>query len=332
MMQKILVIQTAFIGDVVLATGLLEKLHAKFPGDAIDILVRKGNESLFTSHPFINEVLVWDKKKSKYKNLLALIGRIRKTKYDRVINVQRFAATGMITAFSGAKHTIGFDKNPFSFLFTEVVRHEITEQGKVLHEIERNHALIAPITDAKAARPKLYPSPENREAVVKWKATPYICIAPASVWFTKQFPADQWVTFIQSLPEQLNIYLLGAPGDMDLCENIRTGAANARVTNLAGKLSFLESAALQKDAAMNYVNDSAPMHFASAVNANVAAVYCSTIPAFGFGPLSDNSHIIELKQPLECRPCGLHGRKECPLQHFHCAKWIENGQLLEVLV
>jgi heptosyltransferase-2 len=331
MMQKILVIQTAFIGDVVLATGLLEKLHAKFPGDLIDILVRKGNEPLITGHPFINEVLVWDKKKSKYKNLIALIGRIRKKRYDRVINVQRFAATGLITAFSKAKHTIGFDKNPFSFLFTEVVRHEITQQGKVLHEIERNHALIASVTDAKAARPKLYPSPKDKEAVMLWKTKPYICIAPASVWFTKQFPADQWVTFIHSLPEELGIYLLGAPGDMELCEKIRKDAGHARVTNLAGKLSFLESAALQKDAAMNYVNDSAPMHFASSVNAAVAAVYCSTIPAFGFGPLSDSSYIIELKQPLECRPCGLHGRRECPLGHFHCAKWIENGQLLAVL-
>jgi heptosyltransferase-2 len=329
-MQKILVIQTAFIGDVVLATGLLEKLHAKFPGDAIDVLVRKGNESLFNEHPFINEVLVWDKKKSKYKNLIALIGRIRKTKYDRVINVQRFAATGMITALSKAKHTVGFDKNPFSFLFTDIIRHEITEQGKTLHEIERNHALIASITDEKAARPKLYPSQKNMETVAHWKQKPYICIAPASVWFTKQFPADQWTTFIRSVSKDINVYLLGASGDFILCEKIRTDSENYSVTNLAGKLSFLESAALQKDAQMNYVNDSAPMHFASSVNANVAAVYCSTIPAFGFGPLSDNSHIIELQQPLECRPCGLHGRKECPLGHFHCARWIRNEQLLAV--
>ncbi|MEO7530917.1 MAG: glycosyltransferase family 9 protein, partial [Sediminibacterium sp.] len=86
-----------------------------------------------------------------------------------------------------------------------------------------------------------------------------------------------------------------------------------------------------KDALMNYVNDSAPMHFASSVNAPVAAVYCSTIPAFGFGPLSDTSHIIEVSQPLSCRPCGLHGKKACPLQHFHCARWITNEQLLAVL-
>ncbi|MES2372783.1 MAG: glycosyltransferase family 9 protein [Bacteroidota bacterium] len=330
-MQKILVIQTAFIGDVVLATGLLEKLHAKFPDASIDILVRKGNESLFDQHPFVHEVLIWDKKNGKYKDLFRLIGEIRKKQYDKVINVQRFAATGLLTALSKGKHTIGFDKNPFSFLFTEIIRHEVKQGDQSLHEIERNHELISSFTDAKAAKPKLYPAEKDLSAVAKWKQQPYICIAPASVWFTKQFPAEQWIQFIQSLPGHMHVYLLGAPSDQELCEKIRIDSAHANVTNLAGQLRFLESAALQKDALMNYVNDSAPMHFASSVNAPVAAVYCSTIPAFGFGPLSDNSHIIEILQPLVCRPCGLHGRKACPLGHFHCARLIGNEQLLNVL-
>lgn len=329
-MQKILVIQTAFIGDVVLATGLLEKLHAAFPEDEIDILVRKGNESLFAGHPFLHEVLVWDKRSSKYRNLFRVIRAIRSRRYDRVINVQRFAATGIVTILSKARHTIGFDKNPFSFLFTDVVRHEIGEPGKPLHEIERNHQLIVSLTDGKAARPKLYPAQRDLDAVADWKQAPYVCIAPASVWFTKQFPADQWTELVRTLPADLHVYLLGGPGDRLLCEKIAQEAGRP-VTVLAGGLGFLESAALQRDAVMNYVNDSAPMHFASAVNAPVAAVYCSTIPAFGFGPLSDNSHVIELRPPLPCRPCGLHGRRECPLGHFHCARWITNSQLLEVL-
>ncbi|MDB5211962.1 MAG: glycosyltransferase family 9 protein, partial [Sediminibacterium sp.] len=276
-------------------------------------------------------VLVWDKKKAKYTNLIGLLKRIRNSRYDKVINVQRFAATGLLTALSKGKQTIGFDKNPFSFLFTEVIRHEVSDDDHSLHEIERNHELISSFTDAKAAKPKLYPSENNFLAVAKWKQQPYICIAPASVWFTKQFPADQWIQFIRSLPAHINVYLLGAPGDHVLCEKIRIDSERSSVTNLAGQLSFLESAALQKNALMNYVNDSAPMHFASSVNAPVAAVYCSTIPAFGFGPLSDNSHIIEILQPLECRPCGLHGRKACPLGHFHCAGLIGNEQLLQAM-
>ncbi len=328
-MQKILVIQTAFIGDVVLATGLLEKLHAHYPAAGIDILVRKGNETLFTGHPFLHEVLVWDKKISKYNNLWKIIRQVRTNRYDLLVNIQRFAATGLITVLSKAKHTIGFDKNPFSFLFSEVIRHQVHHDEQSVHEINRNHELIRSITDDNAAKPKLYPTNADQAFVEHLKQSPYICIAPASVWFTKQFPADKWTEFINALPADIPVYLLGAPGDRALCEEITTKTAKDTVTNLAGELDFLQSAALQKKALMNYVNDSAPMHFASAVNAPVTAVYCSTIPAFGFGPLSDNSHIVEIQEPLACRPCGLHGRNACPLGHFHCAKHMEVSQLLK---
>lgn len=330
-MQKMLVIQTAFIGDVVLATGILEKLHAYFPGAMISILVRKGNESLFTGHPFIHDVLVWDKKRTKYANLFAVLKQVRRNKYDLVINVQRFAATGILTAFSGGKQTIGFDKNPFSFLFSDVVRHVISDGDHTMHEIERNHELIRAFTDDKAAKPRLYPSAADSAAVAGWKTRPYVCIAPASVWFTKQFPKEQWIQLVRALPEPLQVFLLGAPGDQSLCEEIVAACGGRSVVNLAGKLRFLESAALQQDAVMNYVNDSAPMHFASSVNAPVTAVYCSTIPAFGFGPLSDNSHVVEVAEPLLCRPCGLHGKKACPQAHFNCARLITTQQLLAVL-
>lgn len=330
-MQRILVIQTAFIGDVVLATGILEKLHAHFPEAKIDILVRKGNETLFTGHPFLHEVICWDKKTSKYGNLLSVLKKIRTTRYDILINVQRFAATGFLTAFSRARQTIGFDKNPFSFLFSDVIRHIFSENDQQMHEIERNHQLIRAITDNKAGKPRLYPSPANQEAVGKYKQQPYVCIAPASVWFTKQFPKEQWTKLVNALPQNLTVYLIGAPTDKKLCEEIRLAGTHPNLINLAGTLGFLESAALQQDAVMNYVNDSAPMHFASSVNAPVTAVYCSTIPAFGFGPLSDNSHIVEVATALHCRPCGLHGKKACPELHFNCARQISTAQLLAVL-
>ena len=123
-MHRILVIQTAFIGDVVLATALLQNLHAAYPSAKIDILVRGGAQELFTEHPYINEVHVWDKKKNKYQHLFQIIQTIRRIKYDVVINVQRYLATGIITVLSGAAKTIGFDKNPLSFLFSETVKHQ----------------------------------------------------------------------------------------------------------------------------------------------------------------------------------------------------------------
>jgi heptosyltransferase-2 len=161
---------------------------------------------------------------------------------------------------------------------------------------------------------------------------PYICIAPASVWFTKQFPKEKWIAFIDRLKqEQISVYLLGASSDQEIGDAIRNATTHPGVINLSGKLSFLESAALMQHAAMNFVNDSAPLHLASAVNAPVTAVFCSTVPGFGFGPLSDRSFIVETSEPLTCRPCGLHGYKACPQGHFKCALTISNEQLLNFI-
>ncbi len=330
-MQKILIIQTAFIGDVVLATGLVEKMHLFFPGAEIDFLVRQGNEALLAGHPFLHETLVWQKKRQKYRHLFLLLKKIRARKYDAVFNLQRFAATGLLTALSGAKQTVGFDKNPFSFLFTKTIPHRFAQSGETIHEIERNNDLVAFLTDDTAAKPRLYPSGSDYAAVQQYTQQPYLCIAPASVWFTKQFPAEKWVALINALPTNFNVYLIGGPADKGLCETIKLGVSNSRVTDLCGTLTFLQSAALQQGTVMNYVNDSAPMHFASAVNAPVTAIYCSTIPGFGYGPLSTNSTIVQTVEQLSCRPCGLHGHKACPLGHFTCAYSITNQQLLQPL-
>lgn len=329
--EKILVIQTAFIGDVVLATGIVDKLHRHFPSADIDMMVRKGNEGLLKDHPFLHEVLVWDKKTGKIKNLFKMLRKIRATGYDKIFNVQRFLATGILTAFSGAKYTVGYDKNPLSRLFSKRVKHVISDVHAPVHEIERCNDLISDLTGKVPEKPHLYPSVHDEEAVLPYKKKKYITISPASVWFTKQYPAEKWISFINKVPNDLSIYLLGGPPDKELAASICTAVQHPLVVNLSGQLSFLQSAALMRDAFMNYVNDSAPMHFASSVNAPVTAVYCSTLPSFGFGPLSDTKFIVEVPEKLPCRPCGLHGRKACPLGHFKCALDIQDEQLLNSL-
>lgn len=322
--NKILIIQTAFIGDVVLATPVIEQLRDSHPGAEIDFLLRKGNENLLDGHPHLRRVIIWNKKEKKWKNLRQIIRTIRNERYDLVVNLQRFAATGLMTWLSGAGVKAGFDKNPFSFCYTCKVKHTI---GDGRHEVERNLELIEPWCDGAFVRPKLYLSKEVLERVRAYKDEPYVTIAPTSVWFTKQFPAHKWVEFLKQTAFQGKIYLLGGPADTKACEEILEKAANPQVVNLCGLLSLLESAALMKDAKMNYMNDSAPMHFASAVNAPTTAIFCSTVPAFGFGPLADLSRVVQVTEELDCRPCGLHGHRQCPKGHFKCAEGIDVGRL-----
>ena len=312
--MKFLIIQTAFIGDVVLATPIAEAL-AQLDKTEVHFLVRKGNESLLENNPFIDRVWIWNKQQNKIRNLFQLGNEIRNEKFDCVINLQRFASTGFLTWRSGALKRIGFQENPFSFCFSSKFKHEVNNG---LHEVNRNLELLREFVPGDFP-PRLFPSVKNFETVAEFKSKPYVCVAPSSVWFTKQWPKANFIQLVKELSKKHHVFLLGAKSDFDLCEEVR-GVDNLNTTNLCGKLSFLESAALMRDAAMNFVNDSAPMHFASAMNAPTTAFFCSTIPEFGFGPLSEFSRIVEASEELACRPCGLHGKKACPLGHFKCGE------------
>ena len=303
-MKKILVIQTASLGDVILATALLESLHLEFPEAALDLLVKKGNENLFLGHPFLHKVIVWDKRSHKFYNLFRITGEARKTGYNLVINIQRFLLTGLLTIFSGGSETRGFLKNPLSFLFTRSIKHSIASG---VHEVIRNHALINDLVKPGGnLLPRLYPSLSDEAAVEQFATSASYTISPASLWYTKQYPTEKWVELVCNIPHEAGVYLLGSLADHQLCEDIIAGSGHPGAVNLAGRLTFLQSAALMKKVRMNYTNDSAPMHLASSVNAPVTAIYCSTIPGFGFGPLSLNSVILEIGFHISCRPCGLH--------------------------
>jgi ADP-heptose:LPS heptosyltransferase len=323
--QRILIMQTASLGDVILSTSLAETLHKHFPFCMIDYLVKHPYEELFREHPFINKVIVWDKSHQKYTDLLKIILGIRKRRYDAVLNIQRFASSGIITALSGSPYKAGFSKNPLSFTFTHKAVHVISGHT---HEIYRNLELIKPILNVSPEMPRLYPTEQDMAETIQWKDQPYVTISPASLWFTKQLPAYKWIELIDRIPYSNPVMLLGSKHDIPLCEEIFNKCANHNINNLAGRLTFLQSVALMKDAYMNYVNDSAPLHMASSVNAPVTAVFCSTVPSFGFGPLSENSTVVETTVPLACKPCGIHGYDKCPEGHFKCAETISIDQLL----
>ena len=315
-MEKILLIQTSFIGDVILATALIEQLHDQYPDKRIDLLVRKGNESLFKGHPFLGKLYVWDKKGGKYKDLWRILKLVRLEHYDLLLNLQRFGTTGLFTFLSGAKETRGFSKNPFASFFTKAYPHEI---GNGTHEVERNQILIEDLCKKRSYKPKLYPPIVN--PLDYGLNHRYICMAPNSVWFTKMLPKERWIELIKNMPGDMDVVLIGAPNEAGFCQEIIDASGKEEnIHNLCGKLNLLQSAALMSGAIMNYVNDSAPLHLCSAVNAPQVAFFCSTSPSFGFTPMSNKSVVLEAVPQPFCKPCGLHGKKSCPEGHFKCGE------------
>lgn len=329
--KNFLIIQTSFIGDVVLSLPVAQILKKHYPESQIHFLLRKGNENLLENHPAIDTVWIWNKKQKKYSSLIKLILELRKNYWDAVINLHRFLNTGLVTMFLKSELKIGFDSNPLSFTYDNKIEHQIPDivDDHNRHEVERNLSLLSPLSINDFERPKLYPSEEDFSSVKNYISGEYLVFAPSSVWFTKQWPQSKWVKLIKLIPEQLSIYFIGAGSDFEFCKDI--SAHHPSTVNLCGQLTFLQSSALIKNSLVTVVNDSAPLHFATAMNSPTIAIFCSTSPAFGFYPLSDQSEIVEYEGSLYCRPCGLHGYKSCPEGHFKCALDISSEKVYNAI-
>ncbi len=321
-MKNILIVQTAFIGDVILSTSLIEKISKEWPGATIDFLLRKGNEGILENNPHVRRRYIWDKKRNKYKNLFAILHEVKKENYDVLINLQRHFSTGLFSALSKSKIRIGFVENPLSFLYHFKEKH-FNNDGR--HEIQKIQSLVGQLAGDEVCMPRLYSSNADKEKVAPLLEgdDEIITISPSSVWYTKELPTIKWVELVKKIPDDIKVFILGGPNDWAKGDEIIRESKRPKLFNYCGKLNFLESAVLMEKSKMNYVNDSAPLHIASSVNARITAFFCSTSVKFGYGPLSQKSNVAEIDYKLDCRPCGPHGRKTCPRGHFKCAHDID---------
>lgn len=327
--RSTLLIQTGSLTDVVLLTALLEHLHLTEPTVPIDVIIQQKYTEVLQGHPFINQIITLERTQAKLQATRQLLRQIRAANYYRVINLQHSTATGLFTAFSGAVERIGFTKNPLAQGLTRAVPYFI---GLGVHEVARNLQLLALAPYAPLTLPRLYPTPTALQAAAPYTfGGDYVCVAPGADQRTRQLPTEQWLKLLAALPARYRVYLVGTASDAAACAELAERTHRPGVVNLAGQLSVLATAALLREAVLNYVTDAAMLQVCSAVAAPTCAVYCSTVPAFGFGPLSPNAWVVETEEELECRSCDVTGYAQCPLTHFLCGRGIRTAQLLAPL-
>ena len=330
--KTILIIQTAFIGDTILASHFARAVKDQYPNSKIHFFLRRGNESVIQGLPTIEKTWVWSKENGKTKNLFKLILELRKIKFDMVFNLHRHFNSGLVTALMKSEMKVGFKQNPLSFFYTRKIHHQIPDP-RGWHEVQRNLELIPGfkiVDNSKIYKPELPLQEKNFLKVAPYITEPYFVMAPASVWFTKAWSEEKFQELTTELIKLGKVYFIGAPSDRELCDRIRKDLPQTE--NLCGLLSLLDSAALMKNAKRVFVNDSAPLHLASCVNAKTTAIFCSTVPAFGYTPLGDDSVVVDVGNTLSCRPCGLHGHKSCPLGHYKCSLDIDVKKVLATIL
>jgi len=315
-----LVIQTAFLGDVVLTTPLLAALAARH--GPVDVVTTPAAAPLLETHPAVRRVVPYDKRGRDrgWGGLRALGRRLRAEGYERAYLPHRSLRTAALALLARIPERIGFhDGWPF---FYTAVRPRPAEG----HEVDR---LLALAQEAAAAyAPSLHPTPDDeRAAGAVLRAAgiedgaPFVAVAPGSIWGSKRWP--YFGELASRLAAQVAVVAVGGPDDAGLGEEIvravTDGNGRQRAENVCGKLTLRQSAALIARARVLVTNDSAPLHVATAMGTPIVAVFGPTLPEFGFGPIRSGDVALGVAG-LDCRPCSRHGPPRCPLGHHRCMR------------
>lgn len=333
--KRILIIQTAFVGDVILSTPLIRTLRELFPDSFISFLLIPETKKILENNPYLNQILVYDKRKKKeVGSFLQIMTKIRERRFDLAVIPHRSLRSALLAYLSGIPQRIGFDKSTGAFLFT----HKIIYPHNV-HEVDRNLALLSSFsTHLTDTSPELFPSSEDFSYARRLlldsgirEEDKIVGVAPGSVWTTKRWLPERFAQVSQLLMKEagVKVVFLGSEDDRDLCKKIAS-LTKGKPVILAGRTDILQSAAIISFCTVVLSNDSAPVHIASAMKRPVVAIFGSTIPEFGFAPYGVDHLIIEKK--MDCRPCGIHGRKKCPQKHFRCMKDITTEEVFQAVL
>jgi heptosyltransferase II len=317
-----LVIQTSFLGDVILTTPLIAELAKRGP---VDVLVTPEGAAVLANNPNIRNVMRYDKR-GTYGSTLTLWQTIRDLRsrrpYDAAYLAQGSFRSGLLAMMTGAKERIGFASSTGRVLYTiQLPYRPDRHHAERLWSLSMSECADPPTPDQ--IRPRLYPSDEDRRDVdllLRREGSsdePFVALAPGSAWGTKRWP--YYVELARKLGDDFRVAVIGSKADAWLADEIAAALPDRGVINAVGALSLLASAELIGRAQAIVTNDSAPQHLASAMGTPTLTIFGPTVPEFGFGPLAER-HAVAGLDGLPCRPCDRHGPQRCPLGHWRCMR------------
>lgn len=299
---------------MILSTPVIRAIREQHPNALLTLMTTPLAAPLMKSDPDFSEVIVFDKR-GREKGVLGILkkaAQLKQKKFDKVYSLHRSYRTALVLFLAGIPERTGFSDASLSFLYSR----QIKRLDKGHHAVLRNLSLIKDFSADQAAAPemKLFvpDSAGVSPALLAETAPPqpYAVLAPGSAWATKKWHWQGFARLSVLLGEMgIRVFLIGGPGETGTCRKI---ADKGNAGDFSGKLSLPETLFLMNQACLVVTNDSMAMHMASATKRPTVAIFCSTIPSFGFGPWQNPLSIIVEQKDLECRPCGDHGRKICP--------------------
>ena len=333
--SKILIIQTAFIGDVIFTTPLIREVKQRWADSHLTVMVSPRGEFVIRNNPHVDDIIILDKRGEhrKWRGLNKKIQEIQADKFDLVIAPHRSWRSAYIAWKCGARKRVGFRKGLGRWVYSPSVPYSIKRESRY---VERKLDLIRAMgINPNSSNVEMFVGDSDRQEVNQIVDAegiadkPLAALNPGSQWATKQWPLEYYLELGSRLGEELGlqVVLLGSPAEREMLDWLEQHM-EPKPLNRAGDSLGLAAAWLQRCDV--YVGgDTGPTYMAVAVGTkHVMALYGPTPEnVFDFR----NGDEVIFKDGLRCRPCSPHGPRVCPIGTLECQTGIWVGRVFDVI-
>ena len=326
--MRILLIDTAFLGDMFLATPLIRAAAETGDGGQIDLLTSPAGSLVTANHPLVRSLYVMAKRgdDAGFGGFRRALAWVRSRHADVALLPRRSLRGALLAVLGGVPRRIGFQRRMLGLLLTDAVRFAEDQ-----HQVERNLALLEPLgvvpaSTGRAGHPlEAFPGAQEYTRVADWLAERglhdgYVAVAPGSVWDTKRWPVERFADLASRLTANLNVVIIGGADEVPLARALRAGVSpdrRDRVHDATGRWAPTGTVALLQRAAVLVTNDSGALHIGQAAGVPIVGLFGPTAPSLGYAPRGEGHRVLGMDD-LSCRPCGRHGARRCPLGHWRC--------------
>lgn len=330
--MRILLVQTAFFGDLMLSTPVIKALHEIFPNAEISLMTTKAGAPLVARDPLLKRVIPFDKRGAHagWRGFLAMADELRSFGFDRVYSLHRSYRTALLLRAAGIPLRIGFENARFRFCY-----HQLKPRPREKHDVLRNLSILEGegAYDRNDTGLRLFApqAADVRPEILELTAgqSRKLVVFPGSEWQTKMWHWGEYRRLVQHYASLgVRVLLMGGPKERAVATRIADGIPG--ISNLAGQTSLDEALYIVKHASLVVCNDSMALHMAGGFKVPVVSVFCATSPSFGFGPWQTLSQVIE-REDLPCKPCRRHGSRQCPLGTEECMRGVPAARVIRAV-
>lgn len=335
--DRVLVVQTSFLGDTVLTLPLLSEIKRRFSHAKLSLLCTPLARELLAGHPAIDEIIVDEKRQTDrgWMGLWRKAELLRSKEFTMALCPHKSFRSGILLFLARIPFRVGFAQSKSAFLF-----HVRVNRNTARHDVERNLSILEGLGIPTEECERIFDLPitaDTRESVIRQfqslgldTSRMLIGLHPGSVWPTKRWSAEGFAQLMRMLKKRFpcEILLFGGPEDAEVVTKVQNLCGGHGVS-LVNRVALRELPAAMSFCKALITNDSGPMHIAVAEGVPVIAVFCATTPALGFYPYS--SKAVVLGKDLQCRPCSSHGGRRCPLGTEDCINLIGAEQVCQAV-